>query len=199
MRGSRLALTGIFLSLLGCGIFGSDDNPSEAPGSAAPPEGKPKPITGTPVDAELNENYGVFVAPSGEEGAPGTRQAPLSTIAEGVALAKETGKRVYVCEGSYAEQLTIEDGISVIGALDCATATWKSGGEPSKLEGPASPVLRARDIVTPTRLDGFTVTAPDGSAEEPSSIVLIAEGAPALVIARRAEAEVWPLRTSTHR
>jgi hypothetical protein len=196
MRGSRLALSGALALIVGCGVFGSDGEEAgeHAPGAGAgaegppgsappPPDGKPAPVTGAPADSELNENYGVFVAPSGAAGAPGTRQAPLSTIAEGIERAKESGKRVYVCEGSYAEQLTIEDGISVIGALDCGTATWKSGGEPSKLEGPASPVLRARDIKTATRIDGFTVTAPDGTAEEPSSIVLIAERASTLTLA----------------
>jgi hypothetical protein len=42
-------------------------------------------------------------------------------------LAKAAGKRVYVCAGSYPEQLVVgssRDGVNVYGALDCATWTY---------------------------------------------------------------------------
>jgi hypothetical protein len=45
-------------------------------------------------------------------------------------LAKAAGKRVYVCGGSYAEQLVVgtsRDGVNVYGALDCAMWTYGAG------------------------------------------------------------------------
>jgi hypothetical protein len=186
MRGSRLALMGTLALVVSCGVFGSDAEPNDDdPGSAPPPPDGERPpnLSGKPSGAELNESYGVFVSPSGESDGDGSRARPLKSIAEGIARARQDGLRVYVCAGEYRESIVLESGISVIGALDCFQPVWKYGVSRSKLLGPESPVVRARDINVPTVLDGFEIHAPDGTAEQASSIVLVAEGASALTVA----------------
>src|SRR5690606_10449907 len=112
MSGSRLALGGILCVLIGCGsVFGVAEEeeadgdgtlPEGPPGSATlPPGERPEPPDKKPSDAELNENFAVFVAESGSDEAEGTRASPLATIAAGIARALPNGKRVAVCAGSY--------------------------------------------------------------------------------------------------
>src|ERR1019366_4542244 len=78
------------------------------------------------------EAYGVFVSPAGSDTNAGTRSAPLATLGHGMDVAKATGKRVYVCAGSFGESLVIgasRDGVNVYGGLDCAGWTYGSGNQ----------------------------------------------------------------------
>ncbi|MEZ4263023.1 MAG: hypothetical protein R3B36_28305 [Polyangiaceae bacterium] len=163
------------------GVPGVTDLPPGAdPGKAAPP---PEPVTGVPGEDELTERYGVFVVEGGAEGAAGTRAEPMGSIQAAIDKAKANKRRVYVCGGDYAEALTIESGVSVIGGYECASK-WMPGNKRARLTAPTSPAVQARGIDRPTRLDGFEIVAPDGTAESRSSIAFIAERAAALTIAR---------------
>ena len=87
----------------------------------------------------ITEAYGVFVSPAGSDSNVGTRAAPARTIGHGMDLAKAAGKRVYVCAGSFEEQLVVastRDGVSVYGALDCAT--WSYGTANKVVVAPAA-------------------------------------------------------------
>ena len=75
----------------------------------------------------IDDAFGIFVSPAGSDANPGSKSAPTQTIGHAMDLAKAAGKRVYVCGGSYAEQLVVgssRDGVNVYGALDCATWTY---------------------------------------------------------------------------
>ncbi|MGO9834125.1 MAG: hypothetical protein ACLP1X_07925 [Polyangiaceae bacterium] len=90
--------------------------------------------TKAPHDAScvITEAYGVFVSPAGSDSNVGTRAAPARTIGHGMDLAKAAGKRVYVCAGSFQEQLvaaSTRDGVSVYGALDCATWSYAAANK----------------------------------------------------------------------
>jgi hypothetical protein len=77
----------------------------------------------------IDERYGVFVSPLGADSNAGTKSAPLLTIGRGMDAAKASGKRVYVCAGSFREQLivgTSRDGVNVYGGLDCANWTYST-------------------------------------------------------------------------
>ena len=72
--------------------------------------------------------FGIFASPAGSDTDPGSKSAPVRTIGRAMDMAKAAGKRVYVCAGSYPEQLVVgssRDGVNVYGALDCAT--WSYG------------------------------------------------------------------------
>jgi hypothetical protein len=166
----------------GCGTapdVQSDDAPTAPAAGPKAPE-----VKGTPDKSELTDTFGVFVAPSGKANADGSLAHPFDSVSAGIALAQKVGKRVYVCAGTYREQLTIVDSISVIGSLDCgATSFWKKGHARSRIEAPASPAIRAKDITSPTRLEGLDVVAPNATGRGGSSIGLLADHAGALVIA----------------
>lgn len=134
-----------------------------------------------PVD-ELTEAYGVFVSPAGSTSGAGTREAPLSTIGAGIAKAKESGKRVYVCKGTYKEALELKSGISVLGGYACTMNWRREDGAYSRVESPSSPAVRAKDITSATTFSGFDVLAPDATAANASSIGLVADNAGKLVV-----------------
>lgn len=180
---SKLVLVGGVAWLTGCGLFAADAEQDAPPDLDVPAREAPPPVTGTPGDAELTEAYGVFVVAGAPEGGDGTRARPVGTLAEGIALAKNARKRVYVCSGTYAEAIGIEDGVSMLGGLDCSSATWRSGEGRSRVVAPSSPAARAEKITTPTRFERFEVIAPDAREPSGSSIGLFARDASALVVA----------------
>ena len=146
--------------------------PSSADGGGPPPVPPPPPTKPN----EITEQFGVFVSTEGQANASGTRAAPLASIEAAIARAKnENKKKVFVCEGSYAEALTLADGVSIEGRLDCATPDWKlDTSKHVNLASPSSPAIRATNITSATRIDGFQVTAPDATEPSGSSIAVIA-------------------------
>jgi hypothetical protein len=87
-------------------------------------------------------------------------------------LAKAAGKRLYVCAGTYPEQLTMtaaRDGVSVFGALDCALWAYDAAkrvvvapataGYALKLEG-----LQAGAVFEDLEFDARDAMAPGGSS-----------------------------------
>jgi hypothetical protein len=96
----------------------------------------------------IEDTFGIFVSPAGSDVNPGSKSAPTQTIGRAMDLAKAAGKRVYVCDGSYPEQLVVgssRDGVNVYGALDCVAWTYGAGnkvvvapaqsGNPLEIEG----------------------------------------------------------------
>jgi len=145
---------------------------ADAADAAIPPLPPPPP----PKQDEVTEQFGIFVAANGAPGAAGTRAAPVSTISEGITLAKAAKKRVYVCAGTYTEALELLPGVSIVGNMDCATdpAKWTISQANTLVASPTSPAITAREINVPTRIDGLDVIAPAGNDTEPSSIGLLA-------------------------
>lgn len=188
----RICIESVALVLLtGCGVFGSTEDehapspepevPVAAPNRPAP---SPPPLDGTAKQSDLDEKLGVFVSTTGSVDAEGTRGRPVSTIAKGIAMAKATGKRVYVCAGTYREAIVVEDGIPMVGGLDCSTPEWAIGNGRSRVESPTIPALSATKITAPTRIERFDVIAPDAVEPSASSIGFVALDAPALTIAK---------------
>jgi len=131
----------------------------------------------------LNENYGIFVSLAGASDGEGTRASPLSSIQAAIEKAELSGKRVYVCKGTYQEALTLENGISVIGGYDCTVDWVTDQNGRSRIESPTIPAIRANNILADTSFMGFDVTAPDVSGSSASSIGLIAKNASFLKVA----------------
>lgn len=176
------------LLLLACSGFSGEDDPNNGtppPGGTDPTGPKAPPVPGKPQTGDLVEALGVFVTPTGSPTPDGTRSRPFASIQRGIDAAKAVGKRVYVCAGSYSEALVIADSISVIGGLDCSKPEWVVGAPDarSKVVSPTSPAITARSITTATKLSGLEVVAPAATEPSGSSIGLLAEKSPALVVA----------------
>lgn len=171
---------------MGCSVFGAAEDHADISNDPAPPDGPPAPheVKGTPTESELVEALGVFVTVEGSDDGDGSRAHPFHTLAKGIAAGKELGKRVYVCSGTFEEAVAIEDGVPMVGGLDCASASeWKVGTGRTRIEAPSSPAVRAEGVTRPTRFEGFEVIAPDAKEPSASSIGLFAIGSPGLSIA----------------
>ena|GEM_PF-840523 len=190
---STLAFAALLANLAfvatGCGSSGGTSSDPAAdpvvPARADGTEDTPKaPAVGGPATTnELTDELGVFVALSGQPNAEGTHARPLSTIQAGIDLAKRVGKRVYVCNGTFHEAITLADSISVIGALDCTAFEWRTGAPRTRIESPSSPAVTAVNITSATRVEGFDITSPNADQPSASSIGLLATHASGLVIA----------------
>lgn len=186
-----LVIATLSVLVAACASFGSDPEAPPAGGAPGPsgtpaPDPKkdaPPPPQATPPESELTEKFGYFVTEKGDDEDEGSRAKPFKTIGKALSTAKIDGKRIYVCAGNYAEAIVLEDGVSMIGGYDCSSATWMNGSTKSRIVSPTSPAMRATNITTTTRFEGFDVSAPGATEPSGSSIGLIAENAKALTIA----------------
>ncbi len=60
-------------------------------------------------------NRAIFVAPFGNDGNEGSRARPVRTIQQGIALAVDAGKDVYIQEGVYAGPVEVVSGVNIWG------------------------------------------------------------------------------------
>ncbi|KYF69756.1 hypothetical protein BE15_19615 [Sorangium cellulosum] len=107
----------------------------------------------------------MFASASAEPGGDGTKDKPYASLAE--AVAKAGGKRVLACtSGAFAESVTIEAGLKVIGGFDCAAEwTWSAEAR-SAIEGPAGQIaLTMTGSASGAKVRSFKVHA--ASATEP--------------------------------
>ncbi len=77
----------------------------------------------------------VFVAPTGNDAAVGTRTEPLATVQRAIVMARGTGRDVYVAAGSYArtEIADADDGIEIYGGY--TAGSWARGAAATTISG----------------------------------------------------------------
>ncbi len=123
----------------------------------------------------VDDRFGVFVSPNGSDSASGTKALPFKTIAR--ALTRANGKNVYVCAGTYAEQVTIDaslDGARMFGGFDCASWSYSAGMRPKVV--PASGVaLAVKALSTGATIEDMEFDAPDATTAGASSIGAIVD------------------------
>ncbi len=110
----------------------------------------------------------IFVSPVGNDGNPGTMSQPVSSIAQGIAMALANGKsHVYVAGGDYYETVVMQSGVSVYGQYSGPPNWGRSSSNITSITGAGTAVL-AESIAVETHLEGFTLvsttdnTAPSG-------------------------------------
>jgi hypothetical protein len=132
----------------------------------------------TAAPCVVDDSVGVFVSSSlGTDKGDGTRARPLRSLQAGIDLAKATKRRVYACAETYAEAITLSEGVSVFGCFDCGGG-WKIGEKRAVVRAPASPAAKAQDIAKPTRIEALEILAPD--VMKGSSIGMVAIGSAGL-------------------
>lgn len=71
----------------------------------------------------IADSFAVFVSPTGDDNAKGTKTAPVRSITKGVALAAANRQpHVYVCEESYDTNVEITTPLAVFGGVTCGWA-----------------------------------------------------------------------------
>ncbi len=137
----------------------------------------------------LDSAYGVFVASAGSDagaeslgsgvaGPDGTAERPYASI--GQALANLAGKsRVYVCNGVYAEQVSITAAVSVYGGLSCAAGSarrvWSYVGQSGQVTAPpwAYALFVSGVQQGSVTIEDMSFAAPDATGPGTSSIVAV--------------------------
>ncbi len=144
------------------------------------------------IDGELGN--AIFVSGTGDDGNPGTREAPLRTIEAGMQTAFSTGKRdVLVAEGLYFGSLIMLEGAKIYGgyspdylARDSAVYESKIIGSPfSQLKPGALNALGIGGVTGATVVDGFFIQAANANTPGGSSYgVYVKDSTDGLVMRR---------------
>jgi hypothetical protein len=113
----------------------------------------------------------VFISPNGNDNAAGSMGYPLLTIAAGINKAKLTIPKsdVYVYTGNYYSPTTISlaDGVGLYGGFGL---NWtRTATTPTTIYG-AKKMLQALSIINQTDVEGFKISASNGTASGESSI-----------------------------
>ena len=140
----------------------------------------------------LDNAYGVFVAPppgvdggsdAGEGGAAfasgdGSMSRPYSTIAQALAsLGSKT--RIYLCNGLYAEQVSVTTAVTVYGGLSCAAGSagpvWRHAEGSAQVSSPSSAYALSVTGVSSgvVTVEDVSFAAPDATAPGASSIAAL--------------------------
>jgi hypothetical protein len=140
-----------------------------------------------PTGCSLDDAHGVFVSPTGVDGAAGTRGAPLKKIGDGIVKAKAAGKRVFVCAGTYPESLVVGasvDGVKVFGGLSCTAWTYAASNK--VLVAPSAPgyALKVDALVTGVTIEDVDFTAMDATGAGASSIAVMVNASQGVVLRR---------------
>lgn len=122
--------------------------------------------------ADGDHGDAIHVSTTGSPNGLGTIADPLLTIQSGINAAVSSSKTfVLVGSGNYNENVTIEDGIFLLGSMDLGFLTRSTDMNPSVITGDgASPALIAFNITNPTEVDGFQVWSPNSGGSGASAI-----------------------------
>jgi len=139
----------------------------------------------------IDEAFGVFVSPAGDDENEGSREAPVRTLAHAAALAHQSNKRVYACAdgGDYAESLTIDaglDGLELYGGLSCAD--WTLSESRATIASLASTALVVDGLTEGLLIEDFRIISSDASAADTaqaeSSLAVIVTSSQSVVLRR---------------
>jgi hypothetical protein len=118
---------------------------------------------------------------AGDDGSPGTMAAPMKTVQAGISAAQLGGVDVYISVGTYAESITLADGVGVFGGYDAADAWSFSPANVVTISGGTTAVL-GTSINTETHLANLTIVAADSATPGTSSHGLYIVSSTGLVV-----------------
>lgn len=174
------------------------DTGSDAADGGVPIDAQCDPTLDPSVESCLVANaYGVFVSPNGNDNAAGTRGAPVKTIRQGVqnavsnsnAEGGSTAPRVFICSGTYPEQVTLDEtsnGVNLYGGFDCTS--WQYVATPDAgpivtVQGPgALYALFVQGTSVPMAIEDIAFAVPtatsaaDGGGSSVAAFVSLAGG-----------------------
>lgn len=166
-RGIPLALT-MMISVIACSSSYGEKT-VDGPDAATPPGPATCGATDPRVDpCVMSDATSVFVSESGDDGAAGTKTAPLRTIT--AALDRAQDKRsIILCEGTYPEvvRVTGKREIGLYGGFRCAD--WTPAGR-SRVISPLPIALRVEGIETSVKVHDIDLVAAPGTRESPQSV-----------------------------
>jgi hypothetical protein len=168
----------------GADAGGEADAPvADAPPDTAPPGCDPAkdPKDSAPCVADA---YGLFVDASKLAGGTGNKASPFNTIGAALAAAATaTQKRIYVCEGTYAEAVSVTSAISLYGGWKCAD--WSYTGTKAKVVPAAvGYALSVANVAGALTLEDLEFDALPGTTAARSSVAAFVSATPSLTLSR---------------
>lgn len=143
---------------------GRDGNPGVVVPAGCDDKAEPK---NSP--ACVDSTFGVFVSRTGKPDAPGTKEAPVDSIA--TALTKLDGKaRVYICEGEYGERVTLTALVNLFGGFSCADWTYTGKRSVIGTRGQPGYALDVANIAEGFELSDLEFVAGDGDSAFVNSV-----------------------------
>src|SRR5262245_31240382 len=142
------------------------------------------------VADEACNGLGTFVSGTiGDDANPGTKASPVKTIAKGMANAAMIGnaQSVIVAQGHYPEEITLVEGIDLVGGFQCDTTscTWARdpiANDTAILNQDFGGIVAGMGVTVATLVEGFRIMGMDGApnAAPGSCGVQLAGGSPTL-------------------
>ncbi len=186
-----LVFVGVSFSygLLGCdtSITCSDTAtcPPEGPGDAASDTGLESGADGstcdptkTPSEAPclIDEQFGVFVSPRGNDSGMGTKAAPYKTLAKALGAAHAAMNAVYACDdgSGFNEQLVIDatlDGVRLYGGFRCTDWSYSTARR-AIVRAPSTTAVKINQLTTGVLIQDFSFRAADAMAKGDNSVGL---------------------------
>lgn len=126
----------------------------------------------------VDNGVGIFVAPSGDDTAPGTKEKPVRSITKAAELASlSTKPRVYICTGTYTDSVDVKSPISFFGGFTCSGGQWTQSGAGVQWNAvKAEFALRIVGVGQRVAIEDVEITAKDATAPGESSIgIFVAE------------------------
>lgn len=154
------------------GAGGTDSSPA-----ATPDECKPTRKEDEPDDEFLDSNcdgidgdvkHAIFVSPDGFDSDDGSIKKPVQSIAQAITLAEADGLAVYVCNGTYRENVVIDAPVSIYGGYDC-TRGWKRTKDIAILQAGAGLPLLIKNVDGRVHLERLAFRAPGAVGSSQSS------------------------------
>ncbi|MFI5306156.1 MAG: hypothetical protein ACHQ53_02320 [Polyangiales bacterium] len=123
----------------------------------------------------------IFVAQNGDDGNDGEDPSrPVRTIGKGLARGQATGRSVLVARGIYRGPIDLLAGVSLFGGYSPDFRQRDAVLNPVLIEAPPSapgaPVLRCKDVRSPTTIDGLTIEASEAAAQGDGSTAVYLDG-----------------------
>ena len=133
----------------------------------------------------VDDSIGIFVdATGGKDSNAGTKEAPMQTIGAALGKTNTQHARVYVCEGTYTEDVTLDashDGVSLYGGWKCADWSY-SGNKP--VIGKTNNAFKIDSLATGTTIEDLSVVAADATNAGDSSIAMFVNASKTVSLAR---------------
>lgn len=122
------------------------------------------------IDGDLEK--AIFVDPFGSDAGDGSIDAPVATLTKGVALARTSGKSVYVCTARYEEAIELDGPVSIYGGYDC-TDGWKRKPQHAIVAPVEGRPLTITKVEEPLTIDRINFVAADARGAGQSSVAAL--------------------------
>ena len=135
----------------------------------------------------VSNDFAIFVSPTGNNAAGGTKAGPVKTIAKAVELAGTT-KIVIACDGTYDEQVKLTTGAKIYGGFSCpgsATPWTYETGKKAKVAPTARGLaLNIAAGASTVAIEDFEFDAKDGVDAGESSVAAFVNTSTSVALAR---------------